>query len=497
MKFTSSEIVKVLLTSSLFFIVSFAQSERSIHKEEYKYFRNNLTQDILVKNDTTEIIPLQYKKRDLTKTVFGYLPFWEYYNSRNYIRYDLLTHIALFDFTVDSMGNVFNPYYWPWTDVINKAHLNGVKVILTAVNFESLQIKNILRNQTAKTNFFNQVKDKMLQYHFDGINVDFEDLKSEDRGSVLNTFMSELTEFIKFYKTDAEVSFAGPSINWGGWDLRGLVESCDYIFIMGYSFYGSWSSTTGASAPLSGGTYNINNVVNTQYSWATANAPEKLILGVPYYGEKWKTATELPHSAVTKYISTTRFKDDVDSASYFGRLWAVDNKVPWYRFQRGGEWYQVWYDDDSSLGLKYDLADSKNYKGIGMWALGYDGNKPHLWNEIEKRYKPLSIDNRSNTLNGINHFELFQNYPNPFNPSTKIRFVIDSKWSTSEYVLLQIYDISGREVVKLVDGYLVNGLHQIDFNIDMVDEKILTSSVYFYRLNIGGKTLTKKMIYLK
>ena len=33
---------------------------------------------------------------------------------------------------------------------------------------------------------------------------------------------------------DAEISFAGPAVNWSGWELEGLALACDYIFIMGY-----------------------------------------------------------------------------------------------------------------------------------------------------------------------------------------------------------------------------------------------------------------------
>jgi len=470
------------------------QETSSVHKRDYYNFKNIENEKSEFDENGDGIIPLQFTRSELTKTVFGYLPYWEYYNSRNFIRYDLLTHIALFDFSVDSMGNVFNPYYWPWTDVINKAHQNGVKVILTAVNFESLQIKNIMRNTAAKNNFFNQVKDKMLQYQLDGINVDFEDLKSEDRGAVLNNFMSELTEFIKFYKPDAEVSFAGPSINWGGWDLRGLVESCDYIFIMGYSFYGSWSSTTGAGAPLSGGTYNINYVVNNQYSWATLNHPEKLILGVPYYGDKWKTTTNQPHSPVIKFISTTRFKNDVDSAIIYGRLWAEDNKVPWYRFFRDSSWYQVWYEDDSSLGLKYDLAESKNYKGIGMWALGYDGAKPQLWNEIKKRYKPLSVYDMTGIDKNQINFTLEQNYPNPFNPSTKIRFHIPTGIIDRHFSTIRIYNNLGEELAIILNELLAPGSYEVDFNLTDYN---LPSGVYFYQLSSGKFVETKKMMLLK
>lgn len=375
-----------LIITLISFDVIISQQIHSIHKEDYlqygseKKFQSN--QNFSVEG----IIPLQFDKSKVTgATIFGYLPDWEYATAKAYLRYDILTHIAAFDFSVSNTGAMSNPAGWPWTDVINTAHLNGVKVILTAVNFEGDDIHTIMTDPTVKQTFFNNVKSRMQAYQLDGVNIDFESLNSADRGAVLNTFMSELSTFIKSSLPNAEISFAGPALT-SGYSLSGLVNSCDYIFIMGYAFYGSWSTTTGACAPLTGGSINITNTVVTQYAPITNSNPQKLILGVPYYGLKWKTQTELPHSTVISYIGSTRFKNDVTAAQQYGRLWASDNQVPWYRYQSANEWYQVWYDDDSSLGLKYSLAQSKNYRGVGMWALGYDGSRNELWNELYRRF---------------------------------------------------------------------------------------------------------------
>ena len=83
----------------------------------------------------------------------------------------------------------------------------------------------------------------------------------------------DLSNYVKTQLPDAEISFAGPAVNWGGWQFTGLAEACDYIFIMGYSFYGSWSTTTGPCAPLMGGSINISNTVNTQYSSVVQSHP--------------------------------------------------------------------------------------------------------------------------------------------------------------------------------------------------------------------------------
>ena len=72
--------------------------------------------------------------------------------------------------------------------------------------------------------------------------------------------MADLTAYLHAEIPGCEVTFAGPAVNWSGaWDLPGLAASCDGIFIMGYAFWGSWSSTTGPNAPLIGGSYNITD----------------------------------------------------------------------------------------------------------------------------------------------------------------------------------------------------------------------------------------------
>ncbi|MHC1739278.1 MAG: glycosyl hydrolase family 18 protein [Ignavibacteriaceae bacterium] len=382
----------------LFFLILFfakavlhAQDYKTIHQLEYE---EHLTDVVMLSEFDPagkDIIPLQFdKSKSLDVTIFGYLPDWEYQTAKPYLRYDIITHIAGFDFVVDSLGNVSNPSYWPWTDVINTAHTNGVKIILCAVNFTGSQIHYIMTTPTAKQNFFSKVLAKMQQYQLDGINIDFESLLTADRGDVVNGFMADLTAYIKGVVPTAEISFAGPAVNWSSWKLQGLADACDYIFIMGYDFYGSWSTSTGPSAPFLGGSYNIYNTVNTQYAGPTATTPHKLILGVPYFGVKWLSRTGEINSSVVAYVSSTRFTTDQPNSQTYGLQWAANYRVPWYRWQNNDtSWYQVWYDNDSSLGIKYALAQSKNYKGVGMWALGYDKGRNELWDELYERFYQL------------------------------------------------------------------------------------------------------------
>jgi hypothetical protein len=80
------------------------------------------------------------------------------------------------------------------------------------------------------------------------------------------------------------------------------------------------------------------------------------------------------------------------------------------------------------------------------------------------------------------------NYPNPFNPTTTISFSLVNAGA----VKLAVFDISGREVATLVNGYREAGAHNVTF-----DASNLTSGVYVYRLSSGDLTVSGKMILMK
>ncbi|MBS1515194.1 MAG: T9SS type A sorting domain-containing protein [Bacteroidetes bacterium] len=85
-------------------------------------------------------------------------------------------------------------------------------------------------------------------------------------------------------------------------------------------------------------------------------------------------------------------------------------------------------------------------------------------------------------------YSLSQNYPNPFNPSTKISFSIP----TNGFVSLKVYDVTGKEVMTLVNKNMTVGSYSVDFN-----GALLSSGAYFYRLESGNFVETKKMMLVK
>ncbi len=90
-------------------------------------------------------------------------------------------------------------------------------------------------------------------------------------------------------------------------------------------------------------------------------------------------------------------------------------------------------------------------------------------------------------------FELLQNHPNPFNPYTIISYVLPH----SQYVCIEIYNLLGQEVRRLVDGKQCLGSHQLIWDGKDNGGNPVASGIYFYRLESGAFEKTRKMTLIR
>ncbi|MBE9490938.1 MAG: T9SS type A sorting domain-containing protein [Bacteroidetes bacterium] len=432
------------------------------------------------------IIPLQQRGTNtLNKMIFGFLPYWEQSSgAHNNIQYNLLSHIACFDFLVQLDASITTPAGWPWITEINAAHAAGTKVVMTVVNFGGVDDADavaweLFTNTSKRDTFFANIKSRIIADNLDGVNIDFESITSAHRGAELNTFMAELTTYIHTELPGKEVSFDGPAVNWGGWIMDDLVNSVDYLIIMAYDYTTSSSANSGPVAPLIHPTSGWKSVIKTLesstfgYSVPVTNNPDKLILAVPYYGQHWTTVDGTAEATTISHLSSTRFKNTVTEAATHGDwIWNDDFESPWYTWDDGVNWNQVWADNELSVEKKFDLAITKNLGGIGMWALNYDGVRPELWDLINTKFGITASVEDSFIKDNI------RVYPNPTSSFINISNITNLKFSR-----IEIFNVIGQAIM------------QVHPESKSIDVSHLTNGMYFLKIeDKTGKQGTFKVL---
>ncbi|MCK4812843.1 MAG: hypothetical protein KAT14_02790, partial [Candidatus Marinimicrobia bacterium] len=120
----------IFATVCIMFFVSLSASEtgfKGIHQIEWEAHLLDADQQIFQKVTDIDILPLQVRSGEepgLTHAVFGYLPDWKRNSAPPYFDYSVLSHIALFDFTVSTAGTISGyPAGWPgdWVNTMNTA----------------------------------------------------------------------------------------------------------------------------------------------------------------------------------------------------------------------------------------------------------------------------------------------------------------------------------------------------------------------------------------
>ncbi|QKJ98205.1 MAG: T9SS type A sorting domain-containing protein [Ignavibacteriota bacterium] len=146
----------------------------------------------------------------------------------------------------------------------------------------------------------------------------------------------------------------------------------------------------------------------------------------------------------------------------------------------------------------YVIASNSPARNAGEDLQAFIESKGLPWADIEGKprnntpdigafeYKGLlGVDEELQSLN----FKLYQNYPNPFNPSTTINWQSPiNSWQT-----IKLFDILGREIDTIIDGYYETGHHSTLYVVN----PSLPSGIYFYQLKAGDYLETKKLVLQK
>ena len=348
------------------------------------------------------------------KIIYGFLPYWnlKYANTLNIQN---LTHFAYFaidlnaDGTINKKTNAIESEPG-WNKIKSKdtnrllyqSKLLGQKTVITFTAMDPDTIESILSTPTTRATTINSMMSVYQNYDFDDINVDFEYVNAGN--SILRNnfvqFINGLRSTCVTSKSHCQIDidvFASVADKPRLWDLQTLAPVTDKFIVMAYDFYRSTSTQAGPVAPIRGKCTDISPTkdcltedIVTDISAISKLVPsEKIILGVPFYGYEWQTAS--PTFLANTYSGTgslatyqriqSLFQDT--GISTISALWSGTTLSPYIVFEKNNKIYQVHFENAQSLEQKIKLVDSADLGGIAIWALGYEGTSLDLWTPIE------------------------------------------------------------------------------------------------------------------
>ena len=157
---------------------------------------------------------------------------------------------------------------------------------------------------------------------------------------------------------------------------------------------------------------------------------------------------------------------------------------------------QVLYDDSDPWPEEADGGGST----LELINPSFENSLPESWNYSNELYGTPGAEN--STYHGLSSENIFpvpieymlhQNYPNPFNPATVIKYEIP----TQGRVAITIFDILGREIIKLVDVVQGPGYNTISWDGKNDSGLTVGAGLYFYQLQTPTYVHTKKMLLIR
>lgn len=315
---------------------------------------------------------------------------WDYYSEyatapdRSGTKFDGVNVVSPAFFYLDTDGKLQENVGDSGQAYIQWAKNNGYKVwpmVSNAVAAKSnLNITSkIMNSYEARKNLIEDIVNMCVKYNLDGINIDFENMKADDK-DMYSRFIIELEPRLKDMGMTLSVDVTAPD---GGetwsmcFDRNVIGDVADYIVFMAYDQNGASSTKPGTTAGYNWVKLNLVKFLQTEEIEAN-----KLILAVPLYTRVWTT------NSSGKLISNNSVAmKNIDSVvpSNANKQWDDNLKQNYVEYTDNGNKKQVWIEDLTSLKAKISLINDNNLAGVASWSVDMAQND--VWSMIKTELK--------------------------------------------------------------------------------------------------------------
>lgn len=333
------------------------------------------------------------------REIFGFMPFWiQNATAPDYENY--LTTLSYFGVGLNSDGSI-QQFSAPgeaepglqllendsFRQKLKQAQENGVRLSLVAQLMDAKSIDALLTDPEGHAEtFIEEVTPLMREHGFTDLNIDI-----EKPGFETEENRQRFTDFIRAVRSGVDRNELGTIgidviakslIEQQLTDVASLEPYVNYVVLMTYDFHYTGSYIAGPVAPINGaGIKRAYDVTTTIQEALKVLPPDKIIMGVPFYGYEWDTITDVPGGPTIRGTAKIRthkqlmnILNECDDSCLTGTdevylqpyIIKPDN-------DGNGDYYRhIFYEDTNSLGRKLALVEEYNIRGIALWAIGYE-----------------------------------------------------------------------------------------------------------------------------
>ena len=272
-------------------------------------------------------------------------------------------------FHLNSKGNLTENIGQEGKKYIEWAHNNGYKVWPMVQNAGSGMISvtsEIMNDYNKRQELINEIVSACVKYKLDGINLDFENMKQEDK-DMYSRFVIELTPRLKDMGVVISVDVTAPdgSETWSMcFDRHVIGDVADYIVFMAYDQYGASSNKSGTTAGYNWVELSLNKFLKTE---EIENS--KIILAIPLYARLW---TEDSSGKVVKQSTVPLKNMNSIIPERANKQWNDDLKQYYVEYKDNSYTKKIWIEDEKSLKEKISLITNNNLGGVASWEKGME-----------------------------------------------------------------------------------------------------------------------------
>lgn len=289
---------------------------------------------------------------------------------------DILTEVSPFWYRLLPDGRVepyrtWNGGTYEDAQIVAFLQQRGILVLPTVANVHEGQwygetVSRILSDPQLAAANIQALVELTLSRGYDGIDLDYEDLKAADRGP-FSAFVAALAEALHAHGKRLSVNVYAKTSEPGFWDgpqsqdWRVIGQHADFVRIMAYDYH--WStSAPGPIAPV--------DWIKDVLAFARTVVPrEKITHGLPLYGYDWAGTAGTP----------VVWQQAAQLAQQSGAAvrWDVRSAAPWFEYLLNGQPRTVWFENAESFDAKFQYVRAHDAGGIMLWRLG--GEDPEVW----------------------------------------------------------------------------------------------------------------------